>query len=156
MESYDEVFAARGQWMTALAAVSRQEVFALAARLAETHTVRPLAVSQGGLALLPFRESVDREVFYLGEVPLSSSHVEIETAEGTTVEGAAIVMVDDADFADALAICDGVLAHRLSGWAAVAEQVQEGLNSLQHEARIRNTMLGRTHVDFSLLNEDDV
>ncbi|HLK57334.1 MAG TPA: phosphonate C-P lyase system protein PhnG [Chthonomonadaceae bacterium] len=155
MTDYDEVFAARPQWTVALAALPKPEVFALAGRLAETHTVRPLAVSQAGLALLPLRESVQKQTFYLGELPLSTSHLEIETPDGTTVQGAALIMADDADFADALALCDGVLTHRLSGWEDVAGQVAEGLERLRHQARIRKTMLTRSRVNFSLLNEDD-
>lgn len=154
-EPYDAVFAARSQWMVALMAVPREPLFALASRLAETHTIRPLAVSQGGLALLPLRESVLHQTFYLGEIPLSSGHVEIETTDGTTVQGAALAMLDDADFADALAICDGVLAHRLTGWQEVADRVAEGLERLRAEARIRKTMLTRSKVSFSLLNEEE-
>jgi alpha-D-ribose 1-methylphosphonate 5-triphosphate synthase subunit PhnG len=151
----DEVFTARGQWMTALAALPHERVFQTAGRLAAIHTVRPLAVSQGGLALLPLRESVEHEVFYLGEVPLSSSHLEITAADGTTVQGAALAMLDDADFADALAICDGVLAHRLEGWRDVAALVGEGLDLLRAQNRLRKAMLTRSRVHFSLLNEED-
>ncbi len=156
MQTYDEVFAARGQWVPALSALPRSGVFALASRLAETHTVRSLAVSQGGLALLPLRESVEHQVFYLGEVPLSSSLLEIVAADGTTVQGAALAMLDDSDFADALAICDGVLSHRLAGWQEVAAQVSEGLGRLREQARLRKTMLTRSRVSFSLLNEDEL
>jgi alpha-D-ribose 1-methylphosphonate 5-triphosphate synthase subunit PhnG len=155
MDMYDEIMAARRQWVPALSALPHPDIFALASRLAEIHDVRPLAVSQGGLALLPLRESVEREVFYLGEVPLSSSRLQIVAPDGRTVEGAALAMLDDADFADALAICDGVLAHRLTGWQEVAAQVSLGLEHLRARARLRKTMLTRSRVSFSLLNEDD-
>ena len=141
--------------MTALAALQREEVFQTAHRLASAHTVRPLALSRGGLALLPLRESVHRQVFYLGEIPLSSSHVEITADDGTVVQGGATAMLDDADFADALAICDGVLAHRLAGWEEVADRVNEGRELLRDRARLRKTVLNRSRVSFSLLNEDD-
>jgi alpha-D-ribose 1-methylphosphonate 5-triphosphate synthase subunit PhnG len=152
---YEDVFAARTCWMVALSALPKSQVFTLAHSLAARHEVRPVTVSQAGLALLPLRDSVQRKPFYLGEIPLSASRVEIDTDGGATVQGAALVMADDSDLADALAICDGVLTHRLAGWQEVADGVRTGLQSLGHQTRIRKTMLERSRVDFSLLNEDD-
>ena len=154
-QSTEVVFEARAQWIVALASLPKERVFTLAGRLAASYDVQPASVSQGGLALLPLRESVQRQTFYLGEVPFSSSHLELRAPDGTTVFCAAQVMADDADYADALAICDGILSHRLPGWEEVAAHVTEGLSHLRDLGRLRNTMLTRTRVNFSLLNEDE-
>jgi alpha-D-ribose 1-methylphosphonate 5-triphosphate synthase subunit PhnG len=155
MDGYDDVFAARRRWVVALAALPRPQVFALATRLAERHTVLPVSVSQAGLALLPLREPVQHKVFYIGETPLSASQVEIRSEGREPVQGAAQVMADDADLADALAIVDGVLSGHLDGWEEAAALVREGLRALDSEARERHAMLTRSRVDFSLLEEED-
>ena len=155
MESTTENILPRSQWAVALAAASRPRVKELAQQLANIHTVTPLAVTQAGLALLPLKDTVEHETFYLGEIPLSRSHIEIKTSDGKTGQGGAAVMADDGDLADALAICDGVLAHQLMGWQDVATLLAEGAAVLSHRARIRQTMLTRSRVHFSLLNEDD-
>lgn len=150
----EEVFGAKRQWITAMAVLPPERVMEMAGRLAKRHSVNLLAVPQAGIALLPLRESVERQVFYLGDVPLSTCRVEIRSPEGHTVEGAALLMADDAERAEAMAICEGVLAHRLDGWQETAGLVAEGLEHLRHEARIRKTMLTRSWVDFALLNEE--
>lgn len=119
------------------------------------YSARPVVLPEAGLTLLPIRESVRCECFYLGEIPLSTAHCELSLPEGGAVHGAAIVMADDAEFALALAVCDGVLAHRLSGWEQVADLLEHGLAALQHEADVRHTMRERSRVRFSLLNQEE-
>jgi alpha-D-ribose 1-methylphosphonate 5-triphosphate synthase subunit PhnG len=155
MTEFDDVFAARSRWAVALNALPRETVLQVGADLARRHRIAPATVPQAGLALLSLRDSVEKQAFYLGDIPLASSRVTITDADGRTVEGGALIMADDAELASALAICDGVLAHRLSGWETVAETVREGLTNAGYEARVRKTMLSRSRVNFALLNEED-
>ena len=151
---FDAVFAARSRWPVALANLPRERTLHLGRDVTERYDCRPATVPQAGLSLLTLRDSVEKEAFYLGEIPLSSSHVLI-SGDGKTVEGGALIMADDAELASALALCDGVLANRLSGWEMIAEGVRDGLNALDEEARLRKTMLLRSRVNFALLNQED-
>jgi alpha-D-ribose 1-methylphosphonate 5-triphosphate synthase subunit PhnG len=155
MTDSDDIFAVRSRWSVALGSLPRETVLELGGSLAGQFRVTPATIPQSGLALLSLRDSVEKQTFYLGEIPLSSSHVIIADESGQTVEGAAILMVDDAELASALAICDGVLANRLAGWDTVATHVRTGLANLDQESRIRKTMRTRSRVNFSLLNEED-
>ena len=151
---FDVILATRARWPVALASLPRERTLGLGREVTERYDCRPATVPQAGLSLLTLRDSVEKEAFYLGEIPLSSSHVLI-SGGGETVEGGAMIMADDAELASALALCDGVLANRLSGWESIAEGVQDGLNALDDEARIRKTMLLRSRVNFALLNQED-
>ncbi|MDX1934951.1 MAG: phosphonate C-P lyase system protein PhnG [Capsulimonadales bacterium] len=154
MTDYDTILAARSRWAVALGALPRERVLALGADLAARFEVTPAAVPQSGLTLLTLRDSVEKQAFYLGEIPLSTCHVFLRDG-ATTVEGGAMFMADDVDLVSAMAICDGVLANRLGGWETVADGVRDGLDRLDEEARLRNTMLKRSRVNFALLNQED-
>jgi alpha-D-ribose 1-methylphosphonate 5-triphosphate synthase subunit PhnG len=154
MTDDETILAERSRWSVALASLPRERVTELGRAITVRYDCQPVTLPQAGLALLTLRDSVEREQFYLGEFPLSSSHIRI-TGEGKTVEGGAFIMADDAELASALALCDGALAHRLHGWERIAEGVRDGLNALDDEARIRKTMLERSRVNFALLNEED-
>ena len=151
---FEAILATRARWPVALASLPRERTLDLGRNVAERYDCRPATVPQAGLSLLTLRDSVEKQAFYLGEIPLSSSRVLI-SGDGQTVEGGALIMADDAELASALALCDGVLANRLSGWETIAEGVREGLESLDDEARIRKTMLLRSRVNFALLNQED-
>lgn len=153
--TYETLLAARGRWAVALAELPRSTVLETATELAQRHQVTPTAVPQSGLTLVTLRDSVEKQAFYLGEAPLASSQVALTDSTGRTVAGGALILADDTELANALAICDGVLAGRLDGWEEVATQVEIGLERISHEQRVRKTMLSRSRVSFALLNEED-
>jgi alpha-D-ribose 1-methylphosphonate 5-triphosphate synthase subunit PhnG len=143
----------RGQWVRALAACAGAEVTALAERVASTYEIAHKRVPQAGLGLLQMRDGAFAEPYYLGEIPVSAAHVQLTDRSGSRFEGAAQVMADDADLAGAMAVCDAVLAHRLSGWEQVAALVEEGARRCNDETRQRAVLLQRTEVDFSELSQ---
>lgn len=153
--TYETLLAVRGRWAVALAELPRSTVLETATELAQRHHVTPTAVPQSGLTLVTLRDSVEKQAFYLGEAPLARSQVALTDSTGRTVAGGAQILADDIELANALAICDGVLAGRLDGWEEVAAQVGMGLERLRQEARVRKTMLTRSRVNFALLNEED-
>lgn len=154
MLKHPSVLARRSQWMRALLAVPREEVFRLAETLAERYRAAPRRVPTAGLALLRLRETVRGEAFNLGEISLSAAAVDLTDSQGRTASGAATVMVDDAHLATALAVCDGVLAAGWEQWQDVARLVEQGAAAVAREDHIRAAICERTRVDFSLLNQE--
>ncbi|NOT71005.1 MAG: phosphonate C-P lyase system protein PhnG [Hyphomicrobium sp.] len=143
----------RSLWMRAFAAAESDRVLALAGRLAIEHGATHRSAPRAGLALLRLRESVMLDTFYLGEIPVTTARVALLGRDGLHVEGGAVVMDDDVEFAAALAVLDGVLAHGLAGAAEARELLDEGLAQIERVANVRAAMLSRTKVDFSLMAE---
>lgn len=146
----------RKYWIRALSACSRTEVFSLANELSANCEIQFTINPQAGLALLTLKDGAFNEPFYLGEIPLAKCCVEIELPDGKKVLGGAQIMDDDAEFAKALAILDGILFARFEGWERIARLIMKGLSQCEEIDRRRRCMLATTRVDFSLLNEAKV
>lgn len=144
----------RETWVAALRAAPAERLDRVASDLASRYPSEPVELPRAGLALLPLRESVRGEEFYLGEVPLSQAHLRLKLEDGRVVHGAAVVMADDEGLAQQLALCDAVLAHALPGNEAVAEVIALGHAVLRQREQARAAMRERTRVDFSLLNQE--
>lgn len=123
--------------------------------ISDRYPVRVTSLPTSGLAMLKLRESVNGDPFNLGEIPLSTATVELDLGDGKTAQGGANVMADDADLAVWVAICDAVLVNNLSGSETLLKLLDEGLADLQRDQDIRQSILDRTRVRFSLLNEED-
>lgn len=147
----------RKDWIRALATHPRVSLLALAEQLSADCEVRCTRLPQAGLGLLTLTDGAFHEPYYLGEFPISTCSVEIVTADGRQSAGGAQIMADDAELAQALAILDGILAGRLTGWERVAEYVEQGAARCAETDRRRRAMLATTRVDFAMLNkaEDD-
>jgi phosphonate C-P lyase system protein PhnG len=147
--------ACRGRWAAALLGVDRCRVLEVAGRLSKTLRVQFRRVPVAGLAMTRIRDTVFNQAFNLGEIPLSTVHVRLSAPNGQSGEGGASLMRDDLELAEAAAIIDGVLAHRLEGAAEAARLVQEGLDRLKQREVQRRSMLERTRVSFAHLNQED-
>lgn len=112
-----------------------------------------MSIPQSGLGMLKLKDSAFDEPFYLGEFPLATAWVEVQTPEGIIAEGAAQIMDDRIELAEALALCDAVLSARLPGWQQLAEMLEEGMSVLKAIRQERKQMLASTLVDFSLLDD---
>jgi alpha-D-ribose 1-methylphosphonate 5-triphosphate synthase subunit PhnG len=142
----------RNTLAVSLLAAGRERVLSYARAAARDLTVQPLQPAEAGLALMQWRDAVMHQPFYLGEVPVARAAVAV-SVNGERVEGGAIVMADDADLAQALAVLDAVWAHRLPGAEDVDELAQIGARARACLRAERQAMLKRTRVDFSLLSE---
>lgn len=142
-------------WIRALTAHPAATVIDLATRLTPNWQVSYETLPQTGLSLLQLQDGVFHEPYYLGEIPLSTAWITLTADDGTCWQGAAQVMSDVADLASALAICDAVLTHQLTGWQQVATLVEQGLAVRQQEDAVRGAMLARTRVNFSLLSQEE-
>lgn len=141
----------RTLWLSGLSALPGTEVIDLAQHISADWEIHPQHPSQSGLAMLQLRDSVAHENFYLGEFPLAHAHVVI-IVNNESVHGTAQLMSDDQELAEALAICDAVLAHSLPSWSQVNALLEKGMTIRQRQQAIRDSMLNKTHVDFSLLD----
>lgn len=143
----------REDWVSAMSAVSEEKLAQVANSFPKDWKVTPKALPQEGLGLLKMRDSALGDAFYLGEFPLATCWLSITTLDGTAAEGAATVMDDRIERAEQMALCDAVLSARLPGWEAVAQLIQEGRERRRSMARERKSMLAKTRVDFSLLDD---
>nr|MBF0223585.1 phosphonate C-P lyase system protein PhnG [Desulfobulbaceae bacterium] len=150
---YQTTEVTRGQWLRALSALEPEKLTAQVAALTEEWHITPRSLPQSGLAMLKIRESAGGESFYLGEIPLTTTWLEIRDPDGSTAQGAAQIMADNLDLARVLAICDGILAGKLIGHEIVSALVRQGWQRCQAEEQKRRGMLATTRVDFSLLDD---
>lgn len=142
----------RTAWISALKALPTNNLLALTTKLSEDWMLRPKSVPQSGLGMMKLKDSAFNEAFYLGEFPMSTAWLEVTTPDGHKAEGAAQVMDDNIEIAEALALCDAVLSSELPGWQQVYSMVEQGLAIREKTNRERKVMLARTRVDFSLLD----
>ncbi|MBV1899186.1 MULTISPECIES: phosphonate C-P lyase system protein PhnG [Cycloclasticus] len=145
----------RKNWVRLLTAVDAKQVQQLAQQITTDWELRYKSLPQSGLGMLKLRDGALQEPFYLGEIPVASAWVELTLPNGDKAEGAAQVMDDDKDLAEALAVCDAVLANQLAGHDLLTVLLQQGADKLDAEQRNRKQMLKRTHVDFSLLGAEE-
>lgn len=143
----------REDWVSAMSAVPEQKLAHVANSFPKDWKVTPKALPQEGLGLLKMRDSALGDAFYLGEFPLATCWLSITTKDGTSAEGAATVMDDRVERAEQMALCDAVLSARLPGWEAVEQLIEEGRDRRHSMARERKSMLAKTRVDFSLLDD---
>jgi len=139
---------------SALARVHPDQLQLAAQALAESYPVKVTSLPTNGLAMMRIRESVNGDAFNLGEIPLSTATIELDLGHGQTVSGGAHIMADDSDLAIWVAIADAALTHDLPGSEALWQLYQDGIDKLQADQDLRQSMLARTKVRFSLLNED--
>ena len=139
---------------SALARVHPDQLQLATQALAERYPVKVKSLPTNGLAMLRIRESVNGDAFNLGEIQLSTATVELDLGQGQTVSGGAHIMADDSELAIWVAIADAALTHDLPGSEALWQLYQEGIDKLQADQDVRQSMLARTKVRFSLLNED--
>jgi len=142
----------RSAWVSALKAIPTNNLLSLTEKISEDWTLRPKSVPQSGLGMMKLKDSALNEAFYLGEFPLASAWLEVITPDGHKTEGAAQVLDDRVEVAEALALCDAVLSSQLPGWEQVYKMVEQGIDINKKTNRERKMMLARTRVDFTLLD----
>jgi alpha-D-ribose 1-methylphosphonate 5-triphosphate synthase subunit PhnG len=145
----------RRHLVACLVAAGREPVLSTAAQLTEGLTVTPLQPAESGLALMQWRDAVQHQPFFLGEVPMARAAVALVNHRGERAEGGAVVMADDAEMAQALAVLDAVFAQRWPGVEAVDALALRGAQARDRIRAVRQAGLKRTRVDFALLAEAD-
>lgn len=138
-----------------LAAAGREQVLSTAALLTQGMTVLPLLPAESGLALLQWTDAVLHQPFFLGEVPMARAALALINPLGERAEGAAVLMADDTELAEALARLDAISARRWPGAEQVDALAQSGALARARLRTERQAMLRRTRVDFALLTQAD-
>jgi len=146
-------FPLRSRWGALLAQLPADQVRTAAAAL-ELEVV-DITLPQSGLGLMQLNDTALNDGFYLGEIPVARAHVRVKSADGQEGEGGAVLLDDRARLARAIAVLDAVLAARLPGWEAAATLVKQGMAAYEQLAQARRALLARTHVDFSLLGQEE-
>ncbi len=143
------------QWIRELTSLPEQQVIELASRLSQGWEITPKSLPQSGLGMLKLKDGAFHDAFYLGEFPISSAHISITTSQGQCAEGAASLISDKLPLVEALAVCDAILRYQLDGMDELMQAIAQGRAEKEKEERIRQSMLIRTRVDFSLLSSTD-
>lgn len=143
----------REDWTFILSALPEKTIDEVVTSISGTWNISHKTLPQSGLGMLELTDTALEENFYLGEFPVSTAHIVISLPDGRSMEGASTIMIDNADLAWNLAVCDAVLANRLTGWETVSELLNRGKQLIDKENKIRNGMLNTTKVDFSTLDE---
>ncbi|MDP2431938.1 MAG: phosphonate C-P lyase system protein PhnG [Pseudomonadota bacterium] len=148
-------FPPRNRWGALLAQLPAGQVRPPAATLELELEVVDITLPQSGLGLMQLHDSALNDGFYLGEIPIARAHVRVKSADGQEGEGGAVLLDDRARLARAIAVLDAVLAARLPGWEAASTLVEQGMAAHEQLAQTRRALLARTHVDFSLLGQEE-
>ena len=144
----------RAKIFVALAKIDPDRLFSVIAPLCERYPVEAVSSPVAGLAMMRLKESVNGDAFNIGEIPLSTAIVKLQVDEHHSVMGASHIMADDLELATALAVCDAILTHDLPGGEVLQDLYREGLQTLDRERDIRQSILNRSRVRFALLNEE--
>lgn len=143
----------RARWAVMFAAGNRCELEKLVERLKDSYSVRSVTPAVSGLGMLQIADSVRGDGFHLGEFTLSTASVELTDANGNRIFGGAVLMVDDEDLVQSLAILDAVLAARSAGYPQVEALLLRGQAAMENADEDRKLILAATSVDFSTLDE---
>jgi alpha-D-ribose 1-methylphosphonate 5-triphosphate synthase subunit PhnG len=135
-----------------LAALPATAVIRCAETFRAAFRLEPRMLPANGLALLRMREGCFGESYHIGELPLAECAIDLIDAHDHCFAGGARVMSSSAEYAEAVAVIDAVLAHRLSGWRAAAELLQFGRDAVNATEARRAEIRERTGVEFALLS----
>lgn len=143
----------REQWVAALSKVPEQTLGDTLDKLTQDWEVKAKTLPQSGLGMLKVRDSALGDDYYMGEFPLASCWLSVQTEQGQIAEGAAWIMDDSVERAEQMALCDAILSSRLSGWEQVLELLEQGRKIQVDEKNERKSLLAKTRVNFSLLDD---
>jgi phosphonate C-P lyase system protein PhnG len=137
------------QAMLALAQAPRAEVLALAQNIRSSTTVRHLTIPGESLWMLTMEDGVFQDQFYLGEMPAASAAVEL----GDGSQAGAILLGDDVEQSEAIAICLAALKGARPETPAIEQLIQKGLSDLASIRSTRDAMRSGSRVAFAELGE---
>ena len=143
----------REQWGSVLSSLPEPRLKEIVDRVSAGLRIRPKVVPQSGLGMLKMKDSALNESYYLGEFPMSSCWLSVSTENGQIAEGASVIMDDNLEQSVRLALCDAILSAQLPGYEEIDVLLLEGMNRRRQIEAERKSILARTRVDFSLLDD---
>lgn len=142
----------RTQWVRLLAQLPVEQVKQVVEQSITGLTLSYVQVPDAGLALVTLQDAAKGEPFYLGEMGLVQSHIQL-SEEDNHYQGYAAVMADDENVATLYAVCDAILAHKLNGHEALQVLLNTAAAQIDLEQANWQKLLATTMVNFSLLSE---
>lgn len=142
----------RNQWVRLFSQLPVKLVQAIVESSIKGMELSYVQVPDAGLALIKLQDAAQGEPFYLGEMSLVQSHIQL-TQGNQSVQGYAAVMADDENIATLYAVCDAILAHQLTGHEALSDLLAQGAALIDKQQADWQALLATTMVDFSLLSE---
>ncbi|MCU6732269.1 phosphonate C-P lyase system protein PhnG [Diplocloster agilis] len=133
---------------TILARATKEEVVKIAAPVREAYPVQIMKQPQKTLVMVKVRESIQRSLFYLGEVLACECMVMVNG-----VKGSSILAGDDFDKVLAAAVIDAALNGQVKESAGILTKL-EGLRKAQEKSRAKqNARILKSKVNFQVMGE---
>lgn len=139
----------RREWSAILAAASTDDVKRIAQTIQDHYEIKILKEPQKTLVMVKVRESVQKSLFYLGEVLATECMVVVDG-----IKGASVMAGDDFEKCMAAAVIDGFLNKpEDAGKQALMDEIA-ALGEAQRKAReVLNRELRRSQVHFNVMGE---
>ncbi|MBU9736185.1 phosphonate C-P lyase system protein PhnG [Diplocloster agilis] len=133
---------------TILARATKEEAVKIAAPVREAYPVQIMKQPQKTLVMVKVRESIQRSLFYLGEVLACECMVMVNG-----VKGSSILAGDDFDKVLAAAVIDAALNGQVKESAGILTKL-EGLRKAQEKSRAKqNARILKSKVNFQVMGE---
>lgn len=142
----------RSQWVRLLSQLPVEQVKQVVEQSIGHLTLSYVQVPDAGLALVTLQDAAKGEPFYLGEMGLVQSHIQLSEGD-KHYQGYAAVMVDDENMATLYAVCDAILAHQLNGYEGLQPLLIKAQQQIDQQQADWQKLLATTMVNFSLLSE---
>lgn len=142
----------RSQWVRLLSQLPVEQVKPLVEQNITHMQLSYVQAPDAGLALVKLQDAAKGEPFYLGEMGLVQSHIQLTDGE-QSYQGYAAVMADDENIATLYAVCDAILAHQLQGHEALQALLNTAAAQIEQQQADWQKLLATTMVNFSLLSE---
>jgi len=131
--------------------LDRAAVIACAERALSAFKAEDASPPECGFTLLPLQDGALGQRFFLGEVPVSVSHVSLKHKNGTICHGGAVIMRDDIELARSIAILEAVLSQCVEPMPEPAELLRQAIAVSSERDSAMQAAIDRTRVDFSIL-----
>ena len=133
---------------TILARATKEEAVKIAAPVREAYPVQIMKQPQKTLVMVKVRESIQRSLFYLGEVLACECMVMVNG-----VKGSSILAGDDFDKVLAAAVIDAAVNGQVKESAGILTKL-EGLRKAQEKSRAKqNARILKSKVNFQVMGE---
>ena len=118
----------------------------LAAKITSVYDIRIIEKPKTCLVMLPAKDCVEENPFYLGEVLITQAVVEINGQAGY-----GLVMEENPERALTFAIIDAVLNNSLPETKEIQAFLDEQQDKIQARRREENSKIAATRVNFAIL-----
>jgi alpha-D-ribose 1-methylphosphonate 5-triphosphate synthase subunit PhnG len=142
-------------WCRALSLIPAEELKTVIDSVSPSWRITPKTLPLSGLGLIEVEDSALHDRFYLGEIPVTTAWVDVQTDDAQNYEGYASTMDDDLELTEYMAIADAIVANQLPGHEKIEHLILQGMKVINKEKLIRKDILLQSRVEFDLLETAD-